>query len=103
MERSPGCAQEADKLTFTNFEITCSTSSLCPRPQITRRCSPTFGSDCVGAPTCYCSLTCQNARFQIRVRRGVGLVRSPHALLMTSILAAHLRPAFSPRKNVNTD
>ena len=37
------------------------------------------------------------------LRRGVGLVRSPHALLMTSILPAHVRPAFSPRKDVNTD
>jgi len=29
------------------------------------------------------------------LRRGVGLVRSSHAVLMTSILPAHVRPAFS--------
>ena len=32
------------------------------------------------------------------LRRGVGLVRSTHALLMTSILPAHARPAFSSRE-----
>jgi uncharacterized protein (DUF58 family) len=37
------------------------------------------------------------------LRRGVGLVRSSHALLMTSILPTHVRPAFSPRKDLNTD
>lgn len=37
------------------------------------------------------------------LRRGIGLVRSSHALLMTSILPAHVRPAFSPRKDMNTD
>jgi uncharacterized protein (DUF58 family) len=37
------------------------------------------------------------------LRRGVGLVRSSHALLMTSILPAHVQPAFSPRKDLNTD
>jgi uncharacterized protein (DUF58 family) len=37
------------------------------------------------------------------LRRGVGLVRSSHAILMTSILPAHARPAFSPRKDLNTD
>jgi uncharacterized protein (DUF58 family) len=37
------------------------------------------------------------------LRRGVGLVRSSHALLMTSILPAHLRPAFSSREDLNTD
>lgn len=37
------------------------------------------------------------------LRRGVGLVRSSHALLMTSILPAHVRPAFSPREHLNTD
>jgi len=37
------------------------------------------------------------------LRRGVGSVRSSHALLMTSILPAHVRPAFSPRKDMNTD
>ena len=37
------------------------------------------------------------------LRRGVGLVRSPHALLMTSILPAHARPAFSPREELHTN
>jgi uncharacterized protein (DUF58 family) len=37
------------------------------------------------------------------LRHGVGLVRSSHALLMTSILPAHARPAFSSREDVNTD
>jgi uncharacterized protein (DUF58 family) len=37
------------------------------------------------------------------LRRGVGLVRSSHALLMTSILPAHVRPVFSPRVDLNTD
>jgi uncharacterized protein (DUF58 family) len=37
------------------------------------------------------------------LRRGIGLVRSSHALLMTSILPAHARPAFSPKENVTTD
>ncbi len=37
------------------------------------------------------------------LRRGVGLVRSSHALLMTSILPAHVRPAFSPREDLHTD
>ena len=37
------------------------------------------------------------------LRRGVGLVRSSHALLMTSILPAHVRPAFSPRENLTAD
>jgi uncharacterized protein (DUF58 family) len=32
-------------------------------------------------------------------RRGVGLVRSSHAVLMTSILPAHARPAFSPTED----
>ncbi len=36
------------------------------------------------------------------LRRGVGLVRSSHALLMTSILPAHVRPAFS-REDLNSD
>jgi uncharacterized protein (DUF58 family) len=36
------------------------------------------------------------------LRRGVGLVRSSHALLMTSILPAHVRPAFSG-EHLNTD
>jgi len=35
--------------------------------------------------------------------RGVGLVRSSHALLMTSILPAHARPAFSPGEELHTD
>jgi uncharacterized protein (DUF58 family) len=37
------------------------------------------------------------------LRRGVGLVRSSHALLMTSILPAHARPAFSPGEQLHTD
>jgi uncharacterized protein (DUF58 family) len=37
------------------------------------------------------------------LRRGVGLVRSSHALLMTSILPTHARPAFSSRDNLSTD
>jgi uncharacterized protein (DUF58 family) len=37
------------------------------------------------------------------LRRAVGLVRSSHALLMTSILPAHARPAFSPREELQTD
>jgi uncharacterized protein (DUF58 family) len=35
--------------------------------------------------------------------RGVGLVRSSHAVLMTSILPAHARPAFSPADEPHTD
>lgn len=37
------------------------------------------------------------------LRRGVGLVRSLHALLMTSILPPHVRPAFSSKEDLNTD
>jgi uncharacterized protein (DUF58 family) len=37
------------------------------------------------------------------LRRGVGLVRSSHALLMTSILPTHVRPAFSSREDLSTD
>ncbi len=37
------------------------------------------------------------------LRRGVGLVRSSHALLMTSILPAHARPAFAPGEELHTD
>jgi len=37
------------------------------------------------------------------LRRGVGLVRSSHALLMTSILPPHVRPAFSPDQDLKTD
>ena len=37
------------------------------------------------------------------LRRGVGLVRSSHALLMTSILPAHSRPAFSPGEEMHTN
>jgi uncharacterized protein (DUF58 family) len=37
------------------------------------------------------------------LRRGVGLVRSSHALLMTSILPAHTRPAFSPGEDLHTE
>jgi uncharacterized protein (DUF58 family) len=35
--------------------------------------------------------------------RGVGLVRSSHAVLMTSILPRHARPAFSPGAEPKTD
>jgi uncharacterized protein (DUF58 family) len=37
------------------------------------------------------------------LRRGLGLVRSSHALLMTSILPAHIRPAFSEGEDLKTD
>jgi len=37
------------------------------------------------------------------LRRGVGLVRSSHALLMTSVLPTHARPAFSPGEAVHTE
>ena len=37
------------------------------------------------------------------LRRGVGLVRSSHAVLMTSILPPHVRPAFSPGEELKTD
>jgi len=37
------------------------------------------------------------------LRRAVGLVRSSHALLMTSILPIHARPAFSPGEELHTD
>jgi uncharacterized protein (DUF58 family) len=37
------------------------------------------------------------------LRRGVGLVLSLHALLMTSILPPHMRPAFSSKEELNTD
>ena len=37
------------------------------------------------------------------LRRGVGLVRSSHALLMTSILPTHARPAFSPREELHSE
>jgi uncharacterized protein (DUF58 family) len=37
------------------------------------------------------------------LRRGVGLVRSSHAVLLTSILPAHARPAFSPDEKLDTD
>jgi uncharacterized protein (DUF58 family) len=37
------------------------------------------------------------------LRRGVGLVRSSHALLMTSILPVHVRPAFSSGEDLNND
>jgi uncharacterized protein (DUF58 family) len=36
------------------------------------------------------------------LRRGVGLVRASHALLMTSILPAHARSAFSPGEEPHT-
>jgi uncharacterized protein (DUF58 family) len=35
--------------------------------------------------------------------RGMGLVRSSHAVLVTSILPAHARPAFSPGEEPQTD
>ena len=37
------------------------------------------------------------------LRRGIGLVRSSHAVLMTSILPAHARPAFSPGEELQAD
>lgn len=37
------------------------------------------------------------------LRRGVGLVRSSHAILMTSILPAHARPAFSPYEELDSE
>ncbi len=37
------------------------------------------------------------------LRRGVGQVRSSHAILMTSIMPAHVRPAFSPGEELRTD
>jgi len=37
------------------------------------------------------------------LRRGVGLVRSSHALLMTSILPTHARPEFSPGEELRSD
>jgi uncharacterized protein (DUF58 family) len=37
------------------------------------------------------------------LRRGVGLVRSSHALLMTTILPVHARPAFSPGEELHTE
>jgi uncharacterized protein (DUF58 family) len=36
------------------------------------------------------------------LRRGVGLVRSSHALLMTSIMPAHAKPAFSPGEELHS-
>jgi uncharacterized protein (DUF58 family) len=35
--------------------------------------------------------------------RGVSLIRSSHAVLLTSILPAHARPAFSPGEKLDTD
>ena len=37
------------------------------------------------------------------LRRGVGLVRTSHALLMTSILPPHASPAFSPAEKLQND
>lgn len=37
------------------------------------------------------------------LRRGVGLVRSSHAVLMTSILPLHARPAFSAAEQLQSD
>jgi uncharacterized protein (DUF58 family) len=37
------------------------------------------------------------------MRRGVGLLRTSHVVLMTSVLPAHARPAFSPGEQPRTD
>ena len=37
------------------------------------------------------------------LRRGIGLIRSSHALLMTSILPTHARPAFLPGEDLHTE
>ncbi|MBV9183512.1 MAG: DUF58 domain-containing protein, partial [Acidobacteria bacterium] len=37
------------------------------------------------------------------LRQGLGMVRSSHALLLTSILPNHARPAFSPGENLQAD
>ncbi len=37
------------------------------------------------------------------LRRGIGLVRSSHAVLMASILPSHARPAFSPAEQLHTE
>lgn len=37
------------------------------------------------------------------LHRGVGLVRSSHAVMMTSILPSHAQPAFSPGEELHTD
>jgi len=37
------------------------------------------------------------------LRRGIGLIRSGHALLMTSIMPTHARPAFSAVEDLHTD
>jgi uncharacterized protein (DUF58 family) len=37
------------------------------------------------------------------LRRGTGLMRSSHVVLITSILPSHARPAFSPGEQVHTD
>lgn len=37
------------------------------------------------------------------LRRSVGLVRSSHSLLITSILPSHARPAFSPGEELHTE
>jgi uncharacterized protein (DUF58 family) len=37
------------------------------------------------------------------LRRGIGLIRSGHALLITSILPTHAPPAFSPDENLHAD
>jgi uncharacterized protein (DUF58 family) len=37
------------------------------------------------------------------LRRGLGLVRSSHAVLVTSILPAHAQPAFSPDEEMRSD
>lgn len=37
------------------------------------------------------------------LRRGIGLVRSSHAVLVTSVLPAHAKPAFSPDEELSSD
>lgn len=37
------------------------------------------------------------------LRRGIGLIRASHAVLMTSILPAHAGPAFMPGEELHTD
>ena len=37
------------------------------------------------------------------MRRGVALLRTSHVVLMTSVLPAHARPAFSPGEELRTD
>jgi len=37
------------------------------------------------------------------LRRGIGMVGSTHAVLMTSVLPAHMRPAFSSQEKLKSD